>query len=427
MPPLRDRHGRFAKAPLRAAGEAWASQVRAAEVAAGRNGVHLHARLAQQQHDRALRTSLVKRQRCEAELRHHAPGRDGERRLFCLPFSVPFPLQDDALVGKAPETFEAIFVVANGGVGRWRPLIDGLDRDNALRHERKVNERRRIRGDFGIGNLNPDGLRLPREDRGPFARALSDEMRRGRQDIRGLAPILGRAGDLVIQDDPIRAKINLKAYEPEPESLVKVEPWEARPEDRPYDWWKRLPFCDDDALSAALDRAVRRAHPHWKRTYYSNEFRLALLGGGSFRDCFHVLTADGYDTSLIVKRPTRSNRHKVRQGTCDLAYDQGNGQEAAVYLHLADVAPDALACFPVLYETEPVYGDWAIHEKVRPECRGKEALEDLEGRWRSAGVNSGDLHGGNIGRRDSDRCTLVIDWGHFTIKDFHSVGHRARF
>lgn len=318
---------------------------------------------------------------------------DGERRIFALPMSVRFLEQQDIRCAKAPETFEAMYVILGDGSGRWNPILDANDRESARRHEDKVGRRGR----------RFDGPRIQ-----------------------------GERARFVIKDDPMIAGVRIKAA-PFPPPAVQgpqvppAEPWEVQPEDKPYDWWGRLPVCDDDALNAALDRACRRAHPHWRREYRSKEFRLALLGGGSFRDCFHVLTADGYDTSLIVKRPTRSNKHKVRHGTCDLAYDQGNGQEAAVYLHLADVAPEALACFPVLYETEPVYGDWAIHEKVRPECRGKEALEDLEGRWRSAGVNSGDLHNGNIGRRDSDRCTLVIDWGHFTIKDFHSVGHRARF
>lgn len=198
-------------------------------------------------------------------------------------------------------------------------------------------------------------------------------------------------------------------------------------DDRPpfkvaYEWWARLPQCDDDDLNEALTRACKRAHPLWPAyTYkYNGGYRLALLGGGSFRDCLHVLTGGGKDTGLIIKRPTAHQRKQRALGKYheNPWSDQGNLQECSVYLHVAAHNPSALVHLPVFYECA-ADGSWAIHEKVSVECRGKESVPDLEGGWLAAGVFSDDLHGGNLGRRDSTRTTVVIDYGHFVIPGVH--------
>lgn len=168
-----------------------------------------------------------------------------------------------------------------------------------------------------------------------------------------------------------------------------------------YPWYARLPLA-----TGALGAALRR-HTGFR------DHHLATVAAGAYRNVQEVLSPDGDQTGLIVKRTQHHNAGRTG------GYDLGNATERTIYAHVRTHAPQLLAAFPVLYETAED-ASYAIHERVICGARGTTGVPDLErALLRDAGVISSDLHGDNIGRRYSTRGpfgdTVLLDYGHFAL------------
>ena len=168
-----------------------------------------------------------------------------------------------------------------------------------------------------------------------------------------------------------------------------------------YPWYARLPLA-----TGALGAALRR-HTGFR------DHHLATVAAGAYRDVQEVLSPDGDQTGLIVKRTQHHNGGRTGD------YDLGNATERTIYAHVRTHAPQLLAAFPVLYETAED-ASYAIHERVICGARGTTPVSELERRLRTeGGIDPEDLHGDNIGRRYSTRGpfgdTVFLDYGHFAL------------